>query len=301
LKFPQYFQHLIRFNRGFSLIELMVVIGISSIVTLAVTSAIQNMILGQNHVDFRMDVSDLHRRTTDFITFQSNQCACNFNGITLPATPVATDVVNLPSLTSRVDPTDCTSTVVETLASTLTPINGMTMQQIAIVDMQAVGATKIKANLRFAARAQRMMIGPNILPDEIAVWLNVVPAGPGVVSVQSCSVATNSIEIVPFGTIEIPLVGNGVYTTYTVPGIDPAARAIMVNIWIDRDGQNPDLELYNMANSMIGEYGAHTGSDGHIAWFRGSAMIPLEAGQFKGRCNRCRSPQSKLIVQSVIY
>lgn len=180
----------IRNKFGFSLVETLLVVGIASVIMLAMASMQKNQSLTNNFIEFQLKRTQLQGAILGQFLNDPANCQCLFRGAS--EFPVAgtsgLSGVN-PTQIGRyqfVTPGNCNTATVPMPLVSNTGVDRVQTTSIRLRNIMNVSGA-YSGNLIVNVRSMKDVLGPRDLPITIPVSLQVVPGSPGNVVFQSCS------------------------------------------------------------------------------------------------------------------
>ncbi len=275
---------MLKSDKGFSLVEVAIVIGLVAITTLAAIRISTYLLQSNNGLTFRLQRMELQRNLRH-VFFNGNHCACTFNGISTPF-PTTIDVTNR-AFIIRQDPLRCDSRELANMLPTQPEPLGIHATEVRLTDIHFLGdpatARRAMAKLEYTINSPKEILGPKTYTDTLLFAMNLQDAGGGRLSIASCGKAPSEVTNYS-GARPVRLANNTAAPVSqnignTVTGLFLAQLDIT-------SGNNPNIEFYapdpvNPAQpTILDRYDFSTGVDGRIKSKSLLILLPVFNGQF---------------------
>jgi len=198
---------------GFSIVELLIVVGITSVVMMAMMTLQQNQVKSNNFLQAQLKRNEVRAGIVGQVLNDANNCGClfkNANPTEFPATAngVTLNVATPPTAIGPYNFTGvCPASSVAPLIDSV-GIDGIKATSIQLTNIKAAGAS-YTGHIVVGIQATKEVLGPSTLqPIDIQVSIATTPGTPGNVQFASCS--TQAPPPPPFSNCQ----------TYSSPWVD---------------------------------------------------------------------------------
>lgn len=307
-------------RKGFSLVELLVVIGIMSAVILAMMTMQENQMKANNYLEFQLKRTQLQNTLVGQVFNDPGNCACLFAGAApfpaMPSAPGATLTGVAPTQIGRYSfatPGVCaTATMPQPLVNNagIDSLKTTSIRLANVMNISGVYTGEILINLQ----TTKPVLGPPDLPIKIPVVVTTTPSGANV-NFQSCSSSVSSsasgIDFTPLlntpswynvvtpnsggsgylgsapyfsiGAVHVSSCGAIQTVTITDPAVTPTTKAALIAFYNSNSNENASFgRVYTTANAFMGAYGqAGRGGDGRSSGSASEMMVNLTNKQFR--------------------
>lgn len=178
-------------KNGFSLVEVLVVMGIMGVMMAAMMTMQSNMVKSNNFLIFQVNRAALKSAVMGQFLNNTTNCKCLFAGApSFPTAGIADLGLNPADIHAMNYSGSCgASTALPPLVSTVTPIDQMTATVISVKDLVNSGVNQYSGRLSFSLMTSQEVIGPKQLEVSIPIAVTTVPGAPGMVTFDSCSMS----------------------------------------------------------------------------------------------------------------
>lgn len=186
-----------RFNqeRGFTLVEVLVVLGIVGVISAALMTVMQNQLKQANHFEFLGKKEQLRMILLGQFLNHNNNCRCLFNGASsFPA--AGTDELRGFSPPTSLDlrhPTTCAkvSKLIDRDGE-----DGLKLNSVKLKNMSPLGAGQYSGEFSIDIESTKSVMGPSVMSLKVPVVVRTNPVGTGTtVAFNGCSVKNDSFDL----------------------------------------------------------------------------------------------------------
>jgi prepilin-type N-terminal cleavage/methylation domain-containing protein len=323
-------------QNGFTLVEVMIVVGIQAVVALGTITFIQSQLQATNFVEYKTKQIGLRLNLTGQFLSDPNNCKCLFAGSApFPAAGTSSLAVASPNaigVYSFLTPGDCSTASIIDPYVTAAGVDGVKLTDVSVKDIQRVSTGTYRATLNVTTSSAKSVSGPSSLVLRIPVTVNATPVSASQVQFGSCSfsgsAAPSGMDYTPttrgpavFRSLSLshsggsgisagsPSVGLSqlgnydcgpvVTVTLSDAALSDSSKAALLNFYSgDNQTDSPAVRLFDMSNRLVGLVG-QVGRDGDGKSFGmgGEVLVPLTSRRF--RIQGCRRDHNLNIVYAV--
>ncbi len=310
-----------RIRNGFSLVEVMVALGVGSILMFATMTMYNNQLKANNYTDFQIKTTQLRSSLVGQFLNSADNCKCLFAGATqFPTTGISKLAGVSPNKIGRYSfstPGDCATASIIAPFVTTTGKDGVKATDIALEDIAPLGGGKYQGNLMVKVEATRPVLGPSQIGISIPVDISATPVG-SQMAFDACSSTADSgptatgMDYAPtatgsYGWQSVGLSGSGgggtssgspslylgslggypcgslATVTLSSPDVESSSKAAVVSFYSgDSTGESPAFRVFTTSNAFVGAIGrAGRGGDGKGYGAGGEMIVPLNNKRFK--------------------
>lgn len=318
-------------ERGFSLIEVLIVAGVMGIVLLAMMTMQSNQLKATNFLEFRLKKTELKTVLLGQFLTNPDHCACLFAGAAdFPATPTAPGVtltgVNPTAigLYHFTTPGDCTTATMPQKLVDNVGVDGMKATSIQLTDIMNNSGV-YSGTLTIALESTKDVLGPKALqPLKIPVTVATAPSGSNV-SFKGCSMGGGGssdgvVDPTPLLSASLPTqnygMSSGSARSFSMPGACtfhcgskvvmtvPGSSADDVGAFISFAHSGPKDTIfytYDMSDNVTGAYGAYQDGDGQDRDYGYDMLVKTTGGKFKAEQCSCNTESTSVTIRAKYY
>jgi hypothetical protein len=190
----------IRSQLGFSLLEIMIVVGLMGVTLLGLMAMQRVQVKSNSFLHFQLKKTEIQAALlSQFLNYPIN-CGCLFKNAN--AAPFAENVVGHtlnvarpPTELGRYSfstPGDCATATVPSPFVTAGGIDGVRLADVSMTDVTGFGGGVFSGRIQVLLRAAREVAGPSEIRLVIPVNVTTTPAAPGQVNFDACSTVSTS-------------------------------------------------------------------------------------------------------------
>lgn len=247
-------------ERGFSLLEVMIVTGVMGFMVLAMLTMQSNQLKSNNYLEFQLKRTQLQNALIGQVLNDPLNCSCLFAGASAfavnPTKPGATLTGVAPTQIGRyqfVTPGDCSTATIPQPLVDGAGIDGLKTTSIQLKDIMNVSGAysgSVVVNLE----STKEMLGPKTLAIKIPVSITTAPSGSNVKFV-SCSLGATSAAISNFelANLDAPISGTKTLAVNQISTVkvvsDSTVKAVTLGITYSGSNKDTCLGVMNVSES----------------------------------------------------